>query len=82
MLDAARSRIREIDGAPNEAAARVLFEILAEEDGQTNLNATDENVFGKLVGEYHADAPTGDILKETDITENEEEKMFSGAGGQ
>jgi hypothetical protein len=82
MLDAARSRIREIGGAPNEAAARVLFEILAEEDGQSNLNETDANVFGTLVGEYYADAPTGDILNDTDITENEEEQSFSGAGGQ
>jgi hypothetical protein len=51
MLDAARSRIREIGGAPNEAAARVLFEILAEEDEHSNLNGTDENVFGTLIGE-------------------------------
>jgi hypothetical protein len=78
MLDAARSRIRQIGGAPNEAAARVLFEILAEEYEHSNLNETDENVFGTLVGEYYADATTGANLKDTDTTGSEEEQRFSG----
>jgi hypothetical protein len=49
MLDAARSRIREIGGAPNEAAARFLFEMLAEEGEHRNLNKTDETVLGHLL---------------------------------
>jgi hypothetical protein len=34
MIDAVRSRIRDTGGSPNEALARVLFKLVAEEDAE------------------------------------------------
>ena len=75
MIDAARSRILEICGAPNEAAARVLFEILAEEDEHSNIKEIDGNLYWTLVGEYYADETTGDNVKDT-VVITKKRKVF------
>lgn len=61
MVNAARSRMREIGGPPNAAAARVLYELTAEED----LISTDDyndptngDTFGALVAA--TDSPEDD----------------------
>ena len=50
MINAARSRIRNIGGSPNGAAARVLFELMSEEDSyNTEPEEEFEDVFEALI---------------------------------
>ena len=54
MVNAARARIRSMGGDPNRAAARVLFEILSEEDTFEGENGDpSENHFETLVASIH-----------------------------
>jgi hypothetical protein len=57
MIDAARSRMRNMGGSPNEAAARVLVELVAEEDAYIDYIEEEDtaDVFEALVNEYHAE---------------------------
>jgi hypothetical protein len=84
LLNATRSRIRELGGQPNEAAARVLFELVTEEDAcnESNKNAEDEGVFAVLVNEHLLDTHSSLDDPQIDSPAFDHDQVFSGAGGQ
>lgn len=84
MVDAARARISEIGGDPNKAAARVLYELVTEEDSHAehipDEPDPDDNLFEALVVANFHDHGQDDGEEGHDS--EEEEQIFHEAGGE
>jgi hypothetical protein len=84
MIDAVRSRMRDMGGSPNEASARVLFELVAEEDAYNEYEGEEntEGVFEALVNEYHSEPQLSTEVFDDHLIDKNDEQDFTGAGGQ
>jgi hypothetical protein len=62
MVNAARNRMPEIGGSANEAAARVLFELVTEENSHyDNQDVEVDDLFKALVIKFHSENSAGDV---------------------
>jgi hypothetical protein len=62
MVNAARSRMPEIGGSANEAAARVLFELMTEENSHYDYQDVEvDDLFKALVIKFHSENSAGDV---------------------
>lgn len=84
MISAVRSRIKQFGGHPNQAAARILFELVDEEDSQHINTEDDENTFETLVQEHFDENQTEalEIEYNEDKGDDENEQDFQEADGQ
>ena len=65
MVNAARSRMKEVGSNPNAAAAQVLFELVSEEDYYSrDTDADDENRFEEMVASANATNEDTSVFEE------------------
>lgn len=77
MVSAVRARIREIGGPPNQAAARILFELVNEEDEYSDGFLVDnDNEFETLAASFENLDPAASFeQKDTPNTEEENQNL-------